>query len=272
MNVLFWVSEVLLVLALPYGLLFTILSLEVPIYLIPGLFLILSVCLFRWLVERRQRRERPDLVWLPWYKRLRLALFPLLICVPFFMHLCFPRGYADNIFNLPACLWLFYTLLIVLRIIDNLFSHWDPKQAPSPGGRVEQMVWISETMLVTVLLIGSQKIIVSWGQSVFWPELAWNLAMILLACFYRWLIERRQRRERQDLIWLPWYKRIWLTLIPLLFCAYPLVAFGIHYNDTLEMFEEDTRFFEHMLYWGLAFPTILIPRILDNIFSHREVK
>ena len=245
----------------------------VPVYLIPGLFLILSVCLFRWLVERRQRRERPDLVWLPWYQRLRLALFPLLICVPFFMQLCFPRGYADNIFNLPACLWLFYTLLIVLRIIDNLFSHWDPKQTFSPSRRTGQMVWISETMLVTVLLIGSQKIIVSLGQSVFWPEPAWNLAMILLACLYRWLIGRRQRRERPDLVWLPWYKRIWLTLIPLLFCAYPLVAFGLHYNDPPSPADEEfTQFLGHMMYWGLAFPTILIPRILDNVFSHREAK
>ena len=80
MNVLFWVSEVLLVLVLPYGLLFTILSLVVPVYLIPGLFLILSVCLFRWLIERRQRRERPDLVCLPWYKRIWLTLIPLLLC------------------------------------------------------------------------------------------------------------------------------------------------------------------------------------------------
>ena len=135
MNVLFWVSEVLLVLVLPYGLLFTILSLVVPVYLIPGLFLILSVCLFRWLVERRQRRERPDLVWLPWYKR------------------------------------------------------------------------------------------------------------------------------------------IWLTLIPLLFCAYPLVAFGLHYNDPPSPADEEfTQFLGHMMYWGLAFPTILIPRILDNVFSHREAK
>ena len=50
------------------------------------------------------------------------------------------------------------------------------------------MVWLSETLLITVLLIGTQKIIASWGQSVFLPELAWNLAMILLACLYRWLI------------------------------------------------------------------------------------
>ena len=134
------------------------------------------------------------------------------------------------------------------------------------------MVWISEALLVTALLICSQRVLASWGQPDFWPELIWNLAMLLPACLYRWLIERRQRRERPDLIWLPWYKRIWLTLIPLLLCARALLAFGIHYNDAPKMFEEDMQFFDRLLYWGLAFPTFLIPRILDNVFSHREAK
>ena len=275
MNMLFWVSEILLVLELPIGVMYALSPFRdsrYPYFQIRELLIILAVCLFRWLAGRRQRRKKPELIWLPWKQRLRPILFPLLICVPLFLHLWIHCGSSVNAADPLACVWIIYTLVAVLRIIDNLFSHWDPKQSSTPGRGSEPMVWISEALLVIALLVSSQRIIALWGQPVFWPELIWDLAMLLPACLYRWLIERRQRQEKPDLIWLPWYKRIWLTLIPLLLCARALVAFGIHYNDTPEMFEEDMRFFDHMLYWGLAFPTFLIPRILDNVFSHREAK
>ncbi len=275
MNALFWVLEILLVLVLPGRVLLILSSWGEPGFL-PLLALRLGIIfalgMFRWLVEWWQRRKMPELVWLPWYQRFRLVLFPLLICGPLCAYLGLHITESVNSFDLWAYYWLSFMLVIVLRIIDNMFSHWDPKQSSTPGRGSEPMVWISEALLVIALLVSSQRIIALWGQPVFWPELIWDLAMLLPACLYRWLIERRQRRERPDLVWLPWYKRIWLTLIPLLLFALPLVVSGIHYNDVPEMFEEDTQFVDRMLYWGIAFPTFLIPRILDNVFSHREAK
>ncbi len=278
LSVLVWISEVLLIQAFPFSLhlMFSVRDKQsFPVLMFLGSLNLLFFGFLRWLVELWQRRKRPDMMWLPWPGRFRLALLPLLSCVPLAVHLVIRYyDYDDSLYSAGfenlTFWWIAYVCIIVIRITDNLFSHREPQQTIHPANETENMIWVSEALLTTALLIGTHRVLSHLTRPDALPELGWGFSVILPASLFRWLIERRQKRESPDLIWLPWYKRMLLTLIPLLVCMPICVLFGTSYYDTPDPFEENAWFVCRLIYWGIAIPTVMIVRILDNLFSHRR--
>lgn len=283
-------SERLLVLGVPIG---TLLILshwgrrDYPFRLVCGLIILLAVCLFHRHTERRQKQECPELVWLPWRKRVWLIVIPLLILAP----LCVMCGIAygqpttDPIIEehvnliIDHLYWVIsYAAIILIRVLDIRFSRWDPNQlrpAWAAIGGVSRMIWISEILLVLVIPVCVQKILAYCAMSVYYLGLLGSPSGIILAVsMFRWLVELRQQRERPELIWMPWYKRICLTLIPLLIFAPLCVYFGLRYNDPVAspVIRGSAQFYHRLFYWLCSYMTVIVVRVLDNRFSHREAK
>ena len=102
--------------------------------------------------------------------------------------------------------------------------------------------------------------------------LVWGLVLIAAAVQFRLRAEKRLRRARPELIWLPWRKRILLTLIPLLACAPVCVVTGIYcYDYDLGIYwhgiPTDLLAVFHRVF---SAATVVLIRVLDNVFSHRE--
>ena len=171
-----------------------------------------------------------------------------------------------------------YTAIIVIRILDAHFSHWDPERvrsSPEIGSRIEWKIWISEILLTLVIPICAQKILDNCAMSEYIPALLESPFGIVLAVgMLRWLVELRQRRERPEIVWLPWYKRVLLTLIPLLICAPVCVYLGLRYNDPVvsPVSIGSAQFFVRLSFWICSYLTVILIRVIDNRFSHREAK
>lgn len=281
-----WLSEILLVLTLPVGALLVLSHREradYPLRLVCGIILILAVCLFHRMAERRQRRRQPELIWLPWRKRIWLIVIPLLVFAPLGV-LCgitYGSPTTDPVIEenthliMDFLYWVIsFSTVILIRIIDSCFSHWAPT-APAPGSKSAWRIWISEILLVLLIPVCVNRILFCRWTGDYYPLLFDGRFWILFAvCLFRWLTERRQRRERPELIWLPWRKRIWLTLIPLLICAPSCLCFGLcsYDMDAVPLPGKIARLvvFAGPLFWLSAYTTVVLVRILDNRFSHRK--
>ncbi len=285
-----WLSEIVLVLALPVGILLTLSHSDRSDYLprlICGIIIILAVCLFHWMAERRQRRERPEIAWLPWHKRIWLTIIPLLIFAPLgiMCGIAYGSPTTDPIIEenshliLDFLYWVIsYTAIIVIRILDACYSHWNPERSRiSPGirSRVVWKTWISEILLVLAVPVCVQKILDYCAMSKYSLALLEDPLRIILAVgMLRWLVELRQQRERPEIVWLPWYKRILLTLIPLLICAPVCVYLGLRYNDPVvsPVSIGSAQFFIRLFFWLCSYMTVILVRVIDNRFSHWEAK
>ena len=283
-------SERLLILGIPIGALLTLSHWErrdYPFRLVCGLIILLAVCLFHRQTERRQKQECPELVWLPWRKRVWLIMIPLLIFAPLgiLSGITYGQPTTDPIIEehihlvIDFLYWFFsFTTVILIRVLDTRFSRWDPNQlrpAYAAIGGVSKMIWISEILLVLVIPVCVQRFLAYSAVSGFFSTLLESpLGIILAVSMFRWLVELRQQRERPELIWMPWYKRLCLTLIPLLIFAPLCVYFGLRYNDPVAspVIRGSAQFYHRLFYWLCSYMTVIVVRVLDNRFSHREAK
>jgi hypothetical protein len=136
------------------------------------------------------------------------------------------------------------------------------------------VVWLSESLRILALPVGVLLTLSHSDRSDHLPRLIFGIIIILAVCLLHWLTERRQRREQPEIVWLPWRKRIWLTLIPLMICAPVCVYLGLRYNDPVvsPVSIGSPQFFARLFFWLCSYMTVILIRIMDNRFSHREAK
>ena len=282
---LIWLTELLLVLTVPIGVLRILSHLgkaDFAPVLAQGLGWILLAVLLRWLAGRRLRRKRPELCWLPWRERIWLTVVPLLMfaaAVVMVGLICGDAAEGPVVENedivVPFLAWAYtFTVFAAYRIIANVFSRQRPDRGDPAVKAAKRLAWVSELLLSGALLLSVERffLFLREGFVACVLVLVWGLVLIAAAARFRWLAEKRQRRARPELCWLPWRKRILLTLIPLLACAPVCVVTGIYCYDY------DLGIYWHgmptdlltVLHQWFSIATVVLIRVLDNMFSHRE--